>query len=259
MVVLKVENLCMRYGQNTVLEQINLELAQGEVLAVVGQNGSGKSTLLRLLAGLEAPHAGHIYMNCEQASAKSRAKFLSYMPQDYICNLPFTVEEMLLFGRSPWQNSLGTAKAEDLAMVEYYLNLLDINNIRKQQLNHLSGGQAQKAMLGRVLVQDTQVMLLDEPTSALDYAQSLQTIILIKEICQKQSKSAIVVLHDLNLAALCASKILALQQGKVARFGTPKEVLEQDLLQELYNCAFLVDTHPKTQKIRLSPFIEDAR
>ncbi len=256
MQICQINNLSMAYGTRRVLDKLVFSVQKGELLAVIGANGSGKTTLLRLLAGLEKPVGGEIlFAGRKNMSVQEKAKFLAYLPQNYPADLPFSVEELVLLGRSPWQNYLGRASVQDLEFCRRSIEQVDMLELKDRPMHSLSGGEVQRAMLGRIFCQNAELFLLDEPSSALDYGQSMRILETLREHCKTKGKSAVVVLHDLNLAAMFADRLLALKSGKMLALGSAEQVCTPEILEMLYGCPFIVDINPKTARPRLSPYL----
>ena len=228
MMRIETAGLRVRYGATEVLRGVDLAVAPGEVVAVLGANGSGKSTLLRTIAGLLA-HDGTVRFN---GAAVRPDQGLGYMPQDNAAKVALTVFEVALLGRL---RSLALrAKQADLTAAEGALAEVGIADLAQRRLGELSGGQRQLAFLAQVLAGGPEALLLDEPTSALDIAHQLQVLDLLRAATARRGLTTIAVLHDLNAAARFAGRLALLHEGRIVVAGTPAEVLTAPWLRLAY-------------------------
>jgi iron complex transport system ATP-binding protein len=228
-------------GQTELLRDVSLELARGELLALVGANGSGKSTLLRVLAGLLEPRSGEVSLSGEGLGAlgpRERARRLAFLPQRVRPLYPMTVREMVELARHPWGDA-GTAA------IEVALEQCDVADLAKRRFDELSGGERQRVLLAGVLAQGGDVLLLDEPTAALDLPHAVSVFARLRDQLE-DSRGALVVTHDLNLAAAWADRILLLHAGGILAQGAPADVLRQDVLDRALGPGAEVIRHPET-------------
>ncbi len=236
--LLEVSDLHFAYRPDLpVLQGVALTLAPGTVTAVLGPNGSGKTTLLRCLLGEHQPSRGSILMGgqpVERLGPRERARAVAYVPQLPSSAFAFSVRELVAMGRYAHQGALGLASAEDRARVEAALERTGTIDFAHRTLSELSGGEAQCVMIARALAQQPRVMLLDEPTSHLDLRNQLRILRLVRELCHEADMAALVVGHDINLAARHSDHLVLFQAGRVAASGAPSEVLEAGLLRQVY-------------------------
>jgi iron complex transport system ATP-binding protein len=221
------------YGSRVVLRECSFAMASGEIVAVVGPNGAGKSTLLRVLAGLLRPTAGAVALDGHDLTTFSRsqvARRIAVVPQIFDTLFPFTVREVVALGRTARLSPLGSAAASDIAAVDRAIDELDLVPLAPR----LSGGERQRAVLAMALAQETEVLLLDEPTVHLDPTHQIATLDLIRALAAKRGLAVCAVLHDLNLASTFASRIVVIADGRVAREGSPAEVLRADLVRTVF-------------------------
>ncbi len=247
MIRLQARGVAVRFGPAEVLRGVDLDVAPGEVVAILGANGSGKSTLLRAIAGVQ-PHRGAISFN----GAARPAQGIGYMPQDNAARVGLTVFEVVLLGRLR-SLALRVAPA-DLAAAEAALAELGIAHLAARSLAELSGGQRQKVFLAQVLAAAPQALLLDEPTSALDIAHQVQVLAMLSTATRSRGLTTLAVLHDLNAAARFADRIALLHQGRIAAAGPPAEVLRPALLRDVYGVEAAIvpgpDGHPIVLPLR---------
>jgi iron complex transport system ATP-binding protein len=238
------------YGPRAVLRECSFAVGSGEIVAIVGPNGAGKSTLLRILAGLLRPSAGRVSLDGQDLTALSRsqiARRIAVVPQIFDTLFPFTVREVVGLGRTARLGAFGRASNDDARAVERAIAELDLESLASRRIDRLSGGERQRAVLAMALAQETDVLLLDEPTVHLDPGHQLATLELLRELARRRQLAVCAVLHDLNLASIFASRIVALAEGRIVREGTPLDVLDADLVQAVFGDGLEVvarDGHP---------------
>ncbi|NUF26828.1 heme ABC transporter ATP-binding protein [Gilliamella sp. ESL0254] len=246
-IMLIAEHLTLSYASRTLINDVSLTINAGEIMIIIGPNGAGKSTLLRLLTGYQKPSSGECYLfnrPLSQWSEKQLSQVRTVMLQQSQLTFPFKVKEVVAMGRSPY------GKVDfNQAMQETMLQT-DCLKLAERDYRSLSGGEQQRVQLARVLAQLWQpkptekLLFLDEPTSALDLYHQQQTLRLLKQLAHKQKLAVCCVLHDLNLAALYADKILLINQGKIVEQGTPKDVLTSDNIHRWYGVELGIYHHP---------------
>ena len=232
--MMQVKNLSFRYkGGGEVLKEVSFDLEPGKFLAILGNNGVGKSTLLKCLNHILRPDSGQVILDGENLLAKSTrevARRVAFVSQS-VPNTQMTVHDVVMLGRRPYMK-WGFTEA-DHQIVHDAMHRLDVEDMRGRFLNQLSGGEKQKVMLARALAQQPKVLLLDEPTSALDIQNQYQVLKIVREICHKDNRIAVVVIHDLNLALRFCDRFLLLKDGEVYRNGD-RSILDSEALKEVY-------------------------
>lgn len=245
-VALSATGVSARLGGALVLDDVEVEVRAGELLALVGPNGAGKSTLLSLLAGDREPQAGHVELAgrpLHSWSATESAMRRAVLLQDVTLSFPFLVRQVVEMGRAPWAR---TEREEgDEAAITHAMALTDTTMFAERVFGTLSGGEKARVALARVLAQQTQVVLLDEPTAALDLHHQ-ELVLGLARHRVTEGDAVVVVLHDLNLAAAYADRVAVLEQGRLATLGPPAEVLRPELLSRVYRHAVEVLPHPRT-------------
>ncbi len=233
--MLKVENLQYGYpGGPEVLKDISFTLGEGQFMAILGNNGAGKSTMLKCFNQILTPKAGSIFLNKEEIlklSAKEIAKRIAFVAQS-VPNVKMTVHDMVMLGRKPYMKWGITEK--DHEMVHEAMDKLQVSDMRGRFLNQLSGGERQKVMLARALAQEPKLLLLDEPTSSLDLQNQYQVLQIVQDICRDTKISAIVVIHDLNLALRFCDQFLLMKDGQVYASGDA-EILTPKAIWDVYH------------------------
>jgi iron complex transport system ATP-binding protein len=237
------------WGQ-ALLQDITLTLEPGAVLALAGPNGAGKSSLLRLISGDLPIDSGQLTFCGRPLAAwpaRERAQRLGVLPQLSLLNFPYTVEEVVLLGRTPHSSG----QTVDRDVVQRALELTDTLRLRDRLYTQLSVGEKQRTQLARVIAQVCgeaslagSLLLLDEPTSSLDLAHQQQVLRAIRELAQ-QGCSVVLVIHDLNLAASIADQVLVLDKGRQAALGTPDHVFTRELFTKVFDVDVTISTHPQ--------------
>jgi len=238
---LKVRDVEFGYTSVPILKDVCIELAGSEVLGVVGPNGAGKSTLIRCIDRILKPQRGSILLDgrdINEMRLMELAKRMGYVPQSTSQIFPATVFDTVLMGRRPhlgWRSS-----EKDEGKVLDVLQMLNIENLAMRDINELSGGQQQKVFIARALVQEPDVLLLDEPTSNLDIRHQLEVMEIITSIVREKKISAIMAIHDLNLASRYADRIVMLNGGTIIDAGNPSSVLTPENIKQVYGVEAVV-------------------
>jgi iron complex transport system ATP-binding protein len=249
--MLEARDIEVRIGGKALLQSVSLSLEPGEVLGLIGPNGAGKSTLLKVLSGELTPQGGTVAMSGRPLaswSAPERARVRAVLAQDTVLTFPFTAYEIALMGRYPFNN--GRATLHDREIAREALRYVDVAHLAQRLYPTLSGGERQRVQLARVLAQiwepgGARCLLLDEPTSSLDLAHQHQALQGARRFALEQGVAALVVLHDLNLAARFADRLLLLKDGRTAATGRPADVLTPHHLSGCFGVEALVMTHPR--------------
>lgn len=241
-----VDNIDFSYGSNSILENLSLEIEDSEIVTLIGPNGCGKSTLLKNMAGILKPDSGVVYIDkqgLESFPKKELAKSLSMLPQSNTGPGSVTVEDLVSYGRFPYQRFLQGMNAEDRKAIEKSLELTDLFSLRHRPLASLSGGESQRAWLALNLAQEPRIMLLDEPTTYLDVCHQFEVIDLIRRMNRDLQVTIIMVLHDINLAAACSDRIIAIKDKKIFKQGTVPEMINEEVLREVFHIKVHVIDH----------------
>ncbi|MDX6759356.1 ABC transporter ATP-binding protein [Streptomyces sp. F8] len=244
-VELAVEAVRYATDGHTLLHGIDLTARPGETVGVVGPNGSGKTTLLRCVHGALRATAGRVLLDGADAAAltvKERARRVAVVPQDAGGTLGLTVREVVAMGRSPHKRFWEQDGPDDVRRVADALETVGAAAFAARRFDELSGGERQRVLVARALVQDPGLLALDEPTNHLDIRYQLEILGLVRAL----PATGLLVLHDLNLAAAFCDRLYVLAGGRVAASGTPREVLTEDLLAEVYGVRARVEVHPDT-------------
>lgn len=237
--MLDVKKLKFYYGQNLILDNINIYINEGEICALFGPNGGGKTTLLKCLINLLKISDGNVLINDHDINSIKReeiAKLVGYVPQNITISFPFTVEEAVLMGRNPYIStfSYGPDK-NDKEIVSNILKLTGIFDIKDKLFNELSGGQKQLVILSRALAQSPKLLLLDEPLSNLDFKNQILFWEIIRKLAAEFKISTLVTTHEPNHVLWYCHKVIVLWNKKIICTGEPESILDTNLMNLLYS------------------------
>jgi iron complex transport system ATP-binding protein len=234
--VITLTNVRKEYNSDVAIGPVNLEIPAGGITALVGPNGAGKSTLLTMIGRLLGMDSGDIKVaqyDITTTKSKDLAKILSILRQENHFITKLTVRQLVGFGRFPYSH--GRLTKEDEEIISRYIDFLHLTDLEDRYLDQLSGGQRQRAYVAMVLSQETDYVLLDEPLNNLDIAHSVQMMKHLQSAAREFGRTIIVVLHDINFAARYADYICAVKAGQIVEFGTPWEVMRDEILTDIFN------------------------
>ena len=243
---LAFEDVRLRIGPREILRGVTLELGRGEMVGLAGPNGSGKTTLLRVASGVLPAGAGAVRVRGRPTASFSRrelARELAVVPQDAHIAFPFRAGEVVLMGRSPYLGPLGFETGADVRLAEEAMARVGIASLAERSVLELSGGERQLVMVARALAQDARVLLLDEPTAHLDLRHKIVVLDLVREFV-RSGRSALVVSHDLTLAARTCDRIALLREGALVATGAPADVITPQNLRTTFGIEADVLTAP---------------
>jgi len=229
-----IKGLTFSYNSNKILDDLHLEIEDSEILSLVGPNGSGKTTLLKCIDRILKPK-GSIIVNgraLEEMSRQEIARSMGYVPQSSSTPLATTVFDTVLMGRRP--HITWNVSDSDLEKVAEILERLCLGDLAMRDFAKLSGGQKQKVLIARAIAQEPSILLLDEPTSNLDMKHQLEVMEIIRDLVLEKSISAIMAIHDLNLAARFSDKIVMLKHGQIFAAGSPDDLLNSENIRKVY-------------------------
>ncbi|OJY36637.1 iron complex transport system ATP-binding protein [Gemmobacter caeni] len=241
------KNLVWGAQRKTIVNNVSLDVAEGETLGLIGPNGSGKSSLLRLLSGLRAPLSGRVEIlgqDIARVSRKTLARQLAFVQQNATTDTNVSVRDVVRLGRTPHRSALAGWTAADEAAVSAALERVEMAGRRAQAWQTLSGGERQRVHIARALAQSPRVMFLDEPTNHLDIHHQIEILRMVRRL----DVTSVVALHDLNLAATFCDRIVVLQAGAVVACGTPAGVLTPPLLRDVFQVEAEVTFEPQTAR-----------
>ena len=236
--MLRVNDVCSAYEGKEVLHQVSLHLQPGKITVLVGPNGCGKSTLLKTMNGIVERTRGEIRINGKNIEAYrpgELAQQIAYLPQNR--NVPdITVKRMVLHGRFPYLTYPRRYRRMDIKMAENAIRQMGMEAYADTNMQQLSGGMQQKVYIAMALAQDTPIIMMDEPTSFLDIVHQIHLMEIAKEL-SGQGKTVVLVLHDLSMALRTADQVIVLKNGEVRGSGTPEEIFESRILEEVFGLA----------------------
>ncbi|MFC0470375.1 ABC transporter ATP-binding protein [Halalkalibacter kiskunsagensis] len=244
---LEASALTLGYGESIIIEDLNLQIPKGEITVFIGGNGCGKSTLLRSLARLLKPKTGSIILDgttIQKMQTKEIAKQLAILPQGPEAPEGLTVLQLVKQGRYPYQNWLKQWSEEDERKVNEALEATQMTELAERQVDSLSGGQRQRAWIAMTLAQDTDTILLDEPTTYLDMTHQIEILDLLFDLNERENRTIVMVLHDLNLACRYAHNIVAVQNKTIYAQGKPENVITCNLVRDVFRMECQVTNDP---------------
>jgi iron complex transport system ATP-binding protein len=226
---------------------VTLEIRAGEIVALLGPNGSGKSTLLSIAIGALKPDRGEVLFGGEPISGLSRreiAQRMAMVSEQGAIRFPMTALEYVLTGRYAYANALGFDSPRDVEIAMDALGDTDAAQFAHRRFNQLSSGERQRVALARSLAQQPRLLLLDEPTANADIAHQLSLLDLIHELTRERGHGALIVTHEINLAAEFADRMALIKDGRLVACGSPREVMRAELLSGLFETPLFVNQHP---------------
>jgi len=243
--VITLTDVRKTYGDDVSIGPVTLEIPSGGITALVGPNGAGKSTLLTMIGRLLAVDSGSVHIASKDVTTTKStelAKIISILRQENHFVTRLTVRQLVGFGRFPYTR--GRLTAEDEHIISRYIDFLGLGDLEHRYLDQLSGGQRQRAYVAMVLCQETDYVLLDEPLNNLDIAHSVDMMRHLYSAAHDLGRTIIIVLHDINFAARYADYICAAKDGRIAAFGTPAEIMRDELLSDIFDTDITVIDGP---------------
>ncbi|WP_112181701.1 ABC transporter ATP-binding protein [Paraliobacillus zengyii] len=237
METIATKDLTLGYGDDVIIEDLNMTVPKGEITVFIGANGCGKSTLLRSMARLLKPKEGGVVLNGENIAkmpTKEVARQLSILPQSPISPEGLTVQDLVKQGRHPYKSIFNKWSSEDDDAVNEALESTNMMDLKYRAVDSLSGGQRQRAWIAMILAQKTDTILLDEPTTYLDMTHQIEILDLLFELNEKHNSTIVMVLHDLNLACRYAHHIVAIKDKKVHVQGKPEEIISCNMVHDVF-------------------------
>ncbi len=249
--VLDIQKLSCGYGGKTVIEEVDLTIASGEIVTIIGPNGSGKTTFLRAVSRILTPQRGKILLfgiDIHKLTPEKMARQVAVVGQ-LREPVPMTVREYILLGRIPFYKRFQFIETDrDRELADRYIRLTGIADYENKRLNELSGGQMQLAAIARALVQEPKLLLLDEPTAHLDITHQARILDLIRRLNRELAITVLMVLHDLNLASEYSHRLVLVKDGRLVACGEPEQVITYKTVEDVYKTIVLVDKNPLSGK-----------
>jgi iron complex transport system ATP-binding protein len=261
--MLEARNISVRYDEREAVVGVSLRANPGEFISIIGPNGAGKTTLMRALNGAIAPFTGQVLLDevsLQTYARRAIGRRIAVVAQEAELRFPVTVMEFVVGGRYAWSSTgaWGWETARDIEIAKEALRETRLEDYTGRLMNELSGGERQRAVLARALATEATTLLLDEPTANLDLAHQASVLQVVRARCNSGS-AAVVVTHDINLAAEFADQILLMKSGRTVAAGPPREVLMPELLRKVFGIEVLVDAHPLSGAPRITPVHQSHR
>ncbi|MFV1957026.1 MAG: ABC transporter ATP-binding protein [bacterium] len=251
-----VQDYSFSIGKAQILQDLNFDIAAGEYLSIIGPNGAGKTTLLKCLVGIYSEGDGKITLNGKPLEAFSRKELaiqISYVPQAETGPVAFTAGEFVLMGRYPHLSPFSSIKENDREEAIEAMRVTGTLEFADRHLETLSGGERQKVFIAAALAQGAQTLLLDEPTTFLDPRHADDVMRTLSRLNEESGVTIISVTHDINIAALECDRVLALKDGRVIFWGSPAEIMDSMVLENIFERNFIMAEHPVTGRSYVVP------
>ncbi|MEJ2546031.1 MAG: heme ABC transporter ATP-binding protein [Calditrichaceae bacterium] len=269
--LIQIKNLSFAYEEhNNILDDISIDINEGEFVGIIGPNGAGKSTLIKIIAGLLQSNQAKITLNGTHISdykPKQLAQILGYVPQKVEIPFSFTVHQVVEMGRFPYLQGIFHQDVDTGQEVDKAMQRMDLIEMQNRSFSTLSGGEQQRAiissvlaqqarlmiLISSVLAQQARLMILDEPTSALDLKHQQGIYRILKRLADEEGKTIVIVTHDINLAAQFCERLILMDKGKIIADGPPDQVLQFQLIQQVYGVKVYIDVNPLTKSLYILP------
>ena len=253
--MLTASNISHQYQKDHVLKEVSFELQEGDYCAIIGPNGSGKTTLLHILSGVLKKQSGEVYISgksIEDYDVKTLAKQISVVPQRSEPVYHFSVFDMVMFGRHPYQTRWNSYNPEDEEIVIDALKKTNLFSLKNRMTSQLSGGEFQRTLIARAIAQQAPLMLLDEPLANLDIPHQFEILEILSELNRTKQTTILMVIHDVSLAMQAIPKSLLLKNGQVIYIGDTEDVCRKNLVFGLFDLdeSFEVDVWGNVRKKR---------
>lgn len=248
---LQVKNLEFSIDKKEILKDISFEIPKGSFVGIIGPNGSGKSTMLKNIYRLYKPDSGQILLdnkNLLNMKDKDCAKEIAVLAQESNSQFDFTVEQIVKMGRYPYKSVFEDYSKKDLDMVTDMLKRVGLEDYVGRSFSKLSGGEKQRTLIARALVQDTDFLILDEPTNHLDIGYQIQLMDLVKSL----NITTLSAIHDMNMASMYCDYLIVMKDGKIKNCGSVKEVITEEMLKEIFGVNAYVGVNPMNNKLQVS-------
>lgn len=243
-----------------ILDNVNCYLEKGTIYGIIGPNGSGKTSLVKNILRFIEAEEGNILLDgtdLKHYKRKELAKKIALVPQNTALECSFLAYDIVMMGRIPHQKRFADASETDQEIVKKAMVLTDCDGLRERSADTLSGGEAQRVVTARAIAQDTGWLVLDEPTSGLDVKHQIELMESIVKMNEKDGKTILAVLHDINLAAAYCNRIIMMKEGRIHSNGVTEDVLTRENLREVYDVDFEILNHPRTGKKYFVPYQQE--
>lgn len=254
--IVQVQNISSGYDKDLILHEIDFEVEPGQFLGIIGPNGCGKSTLLRTMTRVLTLVQGKVLFrgrDIEEIPLNHLARVCAFVPQETLINFSFSCLEIVLMGRLPYLSRFQSETSRDFEIAHESLKLTDSLHLISRDINELSAGERQRVLIARALAQEPEVLYLDEPTSHLDIGHQTEVFDLLKSLNKDKGLTVVCVLHDLNIAADYCDRMIVLKEGRIKAKGAPEEILDYQLIEQVYNTVVVLEKNPVSGRPHLIP------
>lgn len=254
--VIEIKNLNWKYGDESVLKGIDLDIYKGNFYSIIGPNGSGKTTVIKSISKILDINSNIVYIkgrDIYNINNRELSKTLSTVPQNTGIEFDFTVEDIVLMGRAPYLKRFQSEDEEDIDLAREAMISTNIYGMKDKSIKEISGGERQRAIIARAITQDTDIVLLDEPVSSIDIKHQIEILDTISRLKSDKQLTVISILHDLNLASEYSDQIILLKDGEVFDFGSVNHVLTRDNIERVYGIQVDIYENPKTKNPYIVP------
>ncbi|HBB29426.1 MAG TPA: ABC transporter, partial [Clostridiales bacterium] len=241
--IIDLKNITLKYGDYEVLRDISFNIKKGEFTSIIGPNGAGKSTVLKAIMKNIELASGDISIkgkSIKNITHKEKACIIGFVPQELNLLFDFTVYEIVRMGRNPYIARFNTATVDEKQIIEESYQKTNTYEFKDKYFNSLSGGEKQRVIIARALAQQPEILILDEATSSLDIHHQLDILELIHSLNREDGLTVLTIMHDLNLASRFSDKIVLLSKNGVIKSGTPSEVIDEQVLKNVYDMDMVV-------------------
>lgn len=241
--MIEVKKISKKYGNTKVVNKVSMNIEKGKLISLIGPNGAGKSTVLSMISRLTDIDEGEVFIDGIELSKwdkRELSKNISILKQANEIDLRLTIRELVEFGRFPY--SQGNLTEEDKKFIDGAIKYMQLEDIEMKYLDQLSGGQKQRAYIAMVIAQDTEYIFLDEPLNNLDMKHCVQMMKVIRDLVDDLGKTVVTVLHDINFASCYSDMIIAMKDGRVYKEGQTLNIIDKEVLEDLYNTNFRVES-----------------
>lgn len=253
-VVIETKNLNWAYNGIKVLNDVSIDIRFGTFTGILGPNGAGKTTLLKLILNLLQVEKDSILIRGTDIISYSRkelAKIEAYVPQNVKIDFNFTVEQVVMMGRTPFLGRFERESRKDIQIAEWAMKETGVQKLKDKLITHLSGGELQRVVIARALTQEPVILALDEPTSHLDIHHQINILSILRSLAKREGLTIVAVLHDVNHALEYCDNLFLMDQGKIVKSGSPEKVITPEIMKDVYNLNVNITKNPFTGNLHM--------